>query len=330
MVKKRSRGDDRVNDLQLKQAIYLAIQQGKSDNVALLIDENKNAIAMTTPFGTWLHVAASLGNLPIMKLFLKKGIDINVKGGVLGGNALNYAASRGQLEAVKFLFSRGGEFDTSDPTRNPLFSAIVSGHLSVAKFLIEKGIDISVKYSGENMKNTGALEFATKHQQWDIARLLTGRTGPSEPSKSISEMMLSPADLEMIAMAVSAGKKLLGRGVKNIQGKINSFVERWFSSKLKKSRHDKSAAIALGALWGQHIVDDMDWEWIKINDNGIVLLCISDELRKYLIMPLYLFTQMRDKGIDKMSISPLALYNSIVGGNLPKSNEGNYLVVTIE
>lgn len=62
--------------------------------------------------------------------------------------------------------------DTSEPERNPLFSAIYGGHLDIIKCLVKNGIYITIKYTGETMKNMGAYEFAIERGQVEIAEYL--------------------------------------------------------------------------------------------------------------------------------------------------------------
>lgn len=132
---------------------------------------------MTTPFGSWLHFAASQGHLPIVKHALDVGFDVNLRAGVSDGTALNEAALEGHVEIVEFLHTKGGEFDLDDPTRNPLFGAIVGGHLNVAKYLLDNGIDKTVRYTGETMNEMDAYEFAMERGETKIAQLLRENVG---------------------------------------------------------------------------------------------------------------------------------------------------------
>lgn len=127
---------------------------------------------MVTTFGTWLHVAATHGKLEIVKRLIDLGADINRRGGVFGGGAINVAASEGHIDIVRCLLSSGAEIDVSEPERNPLFAAIRGGHIDIVKLLIEHGIDIHVKYTGDSMKNMDALAFAHEQGQKEIANLL--------------------------------------------------------------------------------------------------------------------------------------------------------------
>ncbi|MBG9595352.1 hypothetical protein P4T54_22595 [Bacillus mycoides] len=65
------------------------------------------------------------------------------------------------MAIVEYLFDNGAILDVSDPNRNSLFSAIYDRHLNIVK----NGIDITVKYTGDTMKDMGAYEFATERGQ---------------------------------------------------------------------------------------------------------------------------------------------------------------------
>ena len=82
-----------------------------------LVSADENILKMITPFGTWLHVAATKGKLDIVKLLLSLGIDINRRGGTFDGSAINEAAGEGHYDVVEFLLSCGAELDTTEPER---------------------------------------------------------------------------------------------------------------------------------------------------------------------------------------------------------------------
>ncbi|MDT3429254.1 ankyrin repeat protein [Paenibacillus forsythiae] len=158
--------------LQITKEIRSAIKQGNTERVIALIGSDDDLLNIMTPFGTWLHVAASEGKLEIVKCLIDLGADVNMIGGVYDGGVLNEAASEGHLEIVRYLLSSGAELDVSEPERNPLFGAISNGHIDIAKLLIESGIDTHVRYSGEAMKNVDALTFAREQGQMEIVKLL--------------------------------------------------------------------------------------------------------------------------------------------------------------
>ena len=72
-----------------------------------LLSVDENMINMMTPFGSWLHIAASNGSIMIINYLIKIGFELDVKGGTLGGNALNIACSKGEMEIVELLLNSG-------------------------------------------------------------------------------------------------------------------------------------------------------------------------------------------------------------------------------
>lgn len=127
---------------------------------------------MQTPFGTWLHVSASAGSWRVTEYLLSIGLDSNARGGTFGGSAINVAAGGGHIHIVVKLLESGAILDTSEPERNPLFSAIYGGRIDIVKLLVERGIDKGIKYSGSRMTNMDALRFAIERGQTAIADYL--------------------------------------------------------------------------------------------------------------------------------------------------------------
>ncbi|MBJ8030050.1 ankyrin repeat domain-containing protein [Bacillus cereus group sp. N21] len=150
--------------------------------VKQLIGNEKEILNTMTSFGTWLHVAVKKGHLEIVKYLIEKGIDIDARGGTFDASALNVAAGAGHLEIVKYLIEVGAELDVSLAKRNPLFGAIYGGHKEVAEFVVGKGIDISIRYTGESIQNMDAYEYAIEFGQTEIAEYLKGKLEKSRTS----------------------------------------------------------------------------------------------------------------------------------------------------
>jgi ankyrin repeat protein len=159
-------------DIESHRAIRAAIKSGNTAAALTLLREDVSRLRMMTPFGSWLHVAATFGNLELIKALVALGLDVNLRGGTFDGAAINLAASNGHIHVVRFLLQSSAELDVSEPERNPLFSAIYGGHLDIVRLLIDAGIDHRVRYSGESMKNMDALAFARERGQVDIAAFL--------------------------------------------------------------------------------------------------------------------------------------------------------------
>ncbi|MHC5325370.1 ankyrin repeat domain-containing protein [Priestia megaterium] len=106
------------------------MKSGQVDTLRDLLEKEPEMLTWMTPFGTWLHVAAY-----------------------------------GNLNIAEYLINQNVEIDTSEPDRNPLFAAIYGGHFEIVKLLIENNIDISILFSGDNMKDTDAYAFAIERGQ---------------------------------------------------------------------------------------------------------------------------------------------------------------------
>lgn len=163
-----------MDDISLVREINQAIKNSDYTELARLFTSAPSQINATSVFGNWLHFAISFhANIEVVKYLVKKGIDINQKAGILGGTPLNLAASEGRIDIVNYLLQSGSEIDISEPERNPLFSAIYGGHKDIVDTFLAHGIDFRIKYSGNNMNNMSALEFAKERGQLEIVETLS-------------------------------------------------------------------------------------------------------------------------------------------------------------
>ncbi|MDM5312616.1 ankyrin repeat domain-containing protein [Peribacillus frigoritolerans] len=164
-----------MDKTQIAKDIRGAIKSDQLDTLRDLLEKEPEMLTVMTPFGTWLHIAAAYGRLEIIEYLINAGIDINAQGGTFSANALERAAIKGHLDIAEYLINQNVEIDTSEPDRNPLFAAIYGGHFEIVKLVVENNIDISIKYSGDNMKDMDAYAFANERGQTEIAEYLKGK-----------------------------------------------------------------------------------------------------------------------------------------------------------
>lgn len=95
--------------------------------------------------GNALHAAAAVGNLDVVTVLIKGGIDLHARES-RGNTALHLAALEGHAEAVKLLLKRGalvnekcGMYGTA------LVAACTRGHTHVAQILLQRGADVSAR-----------------------------------------------------------------------------------------------------------------------------------------------------------------------------------------
>ena len=65
----------------LSKRIRNAVKTNDTDTFIHLIESDRSQLNSMTPFGTWLHVAASFGSLEIARYLISIGADVNSKGG---------------------------------------------------------------------------------------------------------------------------------------------------------------------------------------------------------------------------------------------------------
>jgi tetratricopeptide (TPR) repeat protein len=92
--------------------------------------------------GSGLMIGAWEGNVPLMELFHGRGADIN-KRNHIGEQALQHAAWRGKLAAVRWLVERGAGVNREGREWSALHYAVFAGHADVVEYLLAQGADIN-------------------------------------------------------------------------------------------------------------------------------------------------------------------------------------------
>lgn len=111
---------------------------------------------------------AGFGNRETMDLFIKAGMDVNVKG-QKGETALMLAAVNDNGETVKFLIEKGADINAkNDDGYTALMIASFKGDIESAKLLIAKGADMNVR----NNNGETALMLAALNEKIEAVKLL--------------------------------------------------------------------------------------------------------------------------------------------------------------
>ena len=163
-----------MNKEDLKKVRQL-IKQGNSEAVKEVLKNDQELLFAETPFGTWLEVAASKGQIELVKYLIDSGIDVNKCCGITEGGPIERAAFEGYLSIVKLLYENGAILDVSTAEKNPLFSAIYNGNMDVVKFLVDCGIDLKASYPIGELDKVDAYEYAKQYGRTEIANYLKER-----------------------------------------------------------------------------------------------------------------------------------------------------------
>lgn len=184
----------RSTDAEVLKKISAAFRAKDFELVKLLFAEHPEQVEAYTPFAgdTWLHYAARDGALEIVEYLL--GLGMNIDEGCMreGRTALVSAGYGSHYDVAKYLLDHGAVMDVSASIRNPMFGAIVGGSLEIARLLIDRGIDTSVRYNSLTMKNMDAIAFAWMEGEREIARMIAEKHAGGDAAKI--EALLAEAD----------------------------------------------------------------------------------------------------------------------------------------
>ena len=315
--------------------VHAAIRKGDLQRVVALLGRNTELLHAWTPFGTWLHDAATCGQCAIAQWLIAQGVDVNACKVANERPPLADAAAEGHVDVVQLLIASGAMLDTSTSVRNPLFAAIVGGnsdaHTKVAKLLIDSGIDTAVRYP--NLENVSALEFAQQYGRAEVATLLDPSCGNLKHSrpKTHSEKPFSDSMAESLRAEVERGLDLLGMAPDdepaNIVAAVDAFVYSWQCGD-KPPKHvldTDDAPFTLGAVWGQQLVREFQWEWrtVQFHEHGDIMVpgVLSPD-RALAVYPIhFIMGCLQDSTVDT---TILIAFNMLKAGTIGDTSPGSY------
>ncbi|HLD67512.1 MAG TPA: ankyrin repeat domain-containing protein [Pseudomonas sp.] len=171
-----------------------AIRAEACEEIQLLLQKNPEQISFSTPFGSqsWLGYAAQIGKLKSAKALIANGIDVNAGDKRDDRKPICSAAANGHFELVEYLISAGSALDTSLSVRNPLFAAVLGKSFKIVQHLLEAGIDNSIRYNSETMKNMDATAFALMYGEKECAETIARWNAKGNKAKTAA--LLKEAD----------------------------------------------------------------------------------------------------------------------------------------
>lgn len=149
--------------------LYQAVVSNQIESAKVLLRHGVDVNAHDEPQGTALSYAALKGDLAFVNFLLEQGADPNI---VRKGqpSPLVNAADQGRLEIVTALLDRGADVNGGQgATRTPLLVAIQKGHGRIVKTLLDHGAPVNGR-GDENL-----LFAAVWANQSDMAKLLLER-----------------------------------------------------------------------------------------------------------------------------------------------------------
>ena len=145
----------------------IAIELGDRGLAQGWLEEGLEPDFMADRIGTGLMIAAWEGNIPMMRMFVEAGADIE-KTNRYGENALMHAAWKGRVGAVRWLLDRGAKIDREGSQWSALHYAVFAGHQEVTRLLIERGANVSAR----SPNGSTVLMMAAREGHEALAKLL--------------------------------------------------------------------------------------------------------------------------------------------------------------
>jgi hypothetical protein len=147
----------------------------------------------------------------------------------------------------------------------------------------------------------------------------------------LEERALIPDDIEALSEASEAARELTGleegSGVAETIERLEHVVEGLHRGTYENPLGE-AAGMALGALWGDSVCAGLGWQWVRLHGDDWQALGVSDPERRYLALPLAYFEFLLITPPKDVSLSSMQLYQRIAANNLPKSEPGEFTVVT--
>jgi len=116
-----------------------------------------------------IHLAAGRGHGEVIQVLVRAGVDLNTSVPEVKATPLQYAATDGNLDAVRLLIAAGAKVDCVDSQgRTPLMWAASKGKAQVVQELLKHGADVS------RTTQTGwtALRYAEESGDPEVVKLL--------------------------------------------------------------------------------------------------------------------------------------------------------------
>lgn len=173
-------------------------------------DSKKGLNALTT--------AARKGDLPMLKLLIEAGFDVNDKDSFGSESPLIKASYYGKKEVVEYLLEQGADIKATDYRGNTaLLNAAYNGHTNVVEILLKNGAEINER----NKLNWNALMQACVEGHFVTAKFLLENGSPT-----------NEIDMEKGATALTLAKY---SGSKNLIKLLESYGAKERSIKMRKA-----------------------------------------------------------------------------------------------
>ena len=152
--------------------VFEAACLGHDDRVSVLLADDPSVVHSVSPDGfTALALASFFGRLPVVRLLIARGADVNAVGPAPGRfTPLTGAVTGRHADVVRELLGGGADANYRyDEGLTPLHVAAVNGSSDIVRALVEAG----ARVDAEDDKGRTPLDYAREKGQSQIVELLS-------------------------------------------------------------------------------------------------------------------------------------------------------------
>ena len=159
---------NRERIVQLNMEMLSAAKSGENDSVIRLLEEGAEITSKKKYGDMGIHLSAYGGHNPVIKTFLDKGIDVDIKGGRFQWTALINAANYGHLTSLKLLLDAGADPDLiAQDGYTALSRASINNYPEIVSELLRRGADETI----EDKTGRSAKQWAEKRDHQDVVKI---------------------------------------------------------------------------------------------------------------------------------------------------------------
>ncbi len=130
-----------------KDQLYGAIVRDDTEAAREVVARDPSVLALRFLGATWLHLAARLGRLEIMKLLVASGLPVGELTEDGTQTPLETAAGQGHYRACEWLLDNGADINRGlGSSVTPIFCAIFGKSFDVVKMFVERGADLGATF----------------------------------------------------------------------------------------------------------------------------------------------------------------------------------------
>jgi ankyrin repeat protein len=132
--------------------LHDAVRANNSERLVILLEAGRAVDETDYVLGTPLHVAVAQGSVPLAKILIAHGADLEAPSEDRGAQAIHLAANFGDVEMLKYLLDAGADVEARDQRgQTPILLAAATNNPEVVKVLIDRGADKEARETEKGM-----------------------------------------------------------------------------------------------------------------------------------------------------------------------------------